>query len=454
MNESKSSTLVMGHRNPDTDAIASAVGYAWLLNATDNGQHGPYSAGRTGEVNAQTAFVLSRFNVEPPPLVVDVWGRVGDLTEQVTALKKGQNLLDAIKNIAATRRPAPVLDEEKRPMGLISGAALFGTLAEALSSTSVLALAHGLDQPVETAIDPKGVILNAEERIRDVITQVLRADQDEFMVVDSDSHYRGLVRKSALLAPPRRKMVIVDHNELQQAVPGLEDGELIEVLDHHRLGNLPTAVPIRFTVEPVGSCSTLVAERGMELETNFPPPIAGLLLCGILSDTLVFRSPTTTARDKKAASWLAKLAQLSAANGDMLPAIEELGGALLAAGAGLGARSGEDVINTDLKFYEAGGSTVGIAQVEIANFRELTPRLPDIREALQKLAEARKLALIMLMVTDVVRGNSRLVVVGQSRLIGALPYVRMDDETLDAPGVVSRKKQLLPAVLAAISQVM
>lgn len=443
-------TLVIGHRNPDTDAIASAVGYAWVLNAI-----GPesYVAARTGEVNPQTAFVLQHFGVEAPLLVVDMWGRVGDLLNVVEPLRHGQQLLAAVQSIAATRHPAPVLDPDSKPIGLISGAGLFANLAEALSSTSVLALAHALDRPVESAVDAGGIVLSATERIRDVIAQVLRADQDEFVVVDEDGRYAGLCRKSALLAPPRRKAIIVDHNELQQAVPGLEEAELIEVLDHHRLDNISTAVPIRFVVEPVGCCSTLVTERALEHDLALPGPIAGLLLGAILSDTLIFRSPTTTPRDRKAAEWLAALAGLPETDGSRMPAIESFGSKLLAAGAGLGERAAQEIITSDLKFYESNGLAVGIAQVEIANLRELSDRLDDLQAALSDLAESRKLALSMLMVTDVVRGNSRLVAVGQPRLIAALPYARLDDDTLDAAGIVSRKKQLLPAVLAAIAQV-
>ncbi len=445
-------TLVIGHRNPDTDAIASTVGYAWLLNTL-----GPeaYIAGRTGKVNTQTAFALEHFGLQPPELVPDVWGRVGDLAQPLQPLHKGQSLLEACQSVAATRRPAPLLDADSKPIGMLSGAGLFATLAEALSSASVLALAHEFDRPAESALDTSNTILSADEHIRDVVGQALRADQDDFLVINQDGRYLGLCRKSDLLAPPRRRLVIVDHNELAQAVPGLEDAELVEVLDHHRLGNLPTPVPIRFHVDPVGSCSTLVTERALEADQTFPPAIAGLLLTGILSDTLVFRSPTTTPRDKNAGQRLAQMANLTPASASpeaLNAAIQELGQTLLAAGAGLGTRVADEVISTDLKFYESGGRSAGIAQVEVASFSELAPRLPDLRAALQKLEEAQKLTLALLMVTDVVLGNSRLVVTGQPRLITALPYAHMDDNTLDAPGVVSRKKQLLPAVLSALSQ--
>ena len=445
-------TLVIGHRNPDMDAIASAIGYAWLLGNTGTEK---YVAGRVGQVNAQTSFALEYFKVDAPVLVTDVRTRVTDLVETVPSLHRDQTLLEACQSIARTRRPAPLLDENQKPIGLISGAGLFATMANALSSTSVLALAKEFDRPAEAAVDTTSIILQSEEYIRDVISQVLRSDYDEFIVVDEAGHYVGLCRKSYLLSPPRRKIVMVDHNELAQAVPGLEEGEVVEVLDHHRLSSVPTAVPIRFHIEPVGSCSTLVAERAIEQRISFPEGIAGLLLSGILSDTLTFRSPTATDRDRNAAMKLAVMAKLSPASDSaeqIMRSIGEFGQQLLASGAGLGMRPVEEIVNTDVKYYEANGSKVGIAQVEVANLSELAPRLDALREALEEMTKTQKLTLALLMVTDVVLGNSRLVVVGQPRVIATLPYARLDDDTLDAPGIMSRKKQLLPTVLAALSQ--
>lgn len=444
--------LVLGHRNPDTDAIASAIGYAWLLNQTRSEKH---QAGRIGPVNAQTSFALERFKMDAPPLVGDVRSRVSDVTETLPFLRDGQSLLEACQIIARTRRPAALLDAEEKPVGLLTGAGLFANLADALSSTSVLALAKELDRPARSAIDADSVIFRDEEYVQDVVPQALRTDHDEFLVVDSAGKYVGLCRKSALLSPPRRLVVMVDHNELAQAVPGLEEAEIVEVLDHHRLSSPPTSVPIRIQIEPVGSCSTLVTERGIDLNQKFPPEVAGMLLCGILSDTLIFRSPTATERDRIAAMQLAKMAKLCAAKASdeqILAAIEELGKALLSAGAGLGTRPVEEIIGTDVKSYEVGGSKVAIAQVEVTSFSELTQRRDDLLSGLEEMAEHDKLTMALLMITDVVRGNSRLIAVGQPRMISALPYARLDDGTLDAPGVVSRKKQLLPTVLAALSQ--
>lgn len=446
--------LVIGHRNPDMDAIASAIGYAWLLEHTGNEK---YMAGRVGQVNAQTGFALEYFKVPAPALVTDVRTRVVDLVEKMPSLHRGQTLLEACQSIARTRRPAPLLDENRKPIGLISGAGLFATMADALSSTSVLALAKEFDRPAESAVDTNSIILQGEEYIRDVMSQVLRSDNDEFMVVDENGQYSGLCRKSYVLSPPRRRIVMVDHNELAQAVPGLEEGEVVEVLDHHRLSSMPTSVPIRFHIEPVGSCSTLVAERAIEDDVVFPEGIAGLLLSGILSDTLTFRSPTATERDRKAALKLAVMARLAGAKDSedkVMQSIADYGQQLLAAGAGLGTRPVEEIVGTDIKYYEANGAKVGIAQVEVANLSELAPRLDALKEALEELVKTQKLTLALLMVTDVVLGNSRLVVVGQSRVIATLPYARLDDDTLDAPGIMSRKKQLLPTVLAALSQAM
>src|SRR5262249_476028 len=151
------------------------------------------------------------------------WARVGDLAESLPALRKGQKLLEACQSIAQTRRPAPVLDENGKPLALLTAAGLFGNLADALGSDSVLALARELDRPVESSRDGSGIVLNAEDHIRDVIGQALRSEQDDFLIVDQTGKYLGLCRKSGLLAPPRRKLVMVDHNEPSQAVLGLED---------------------------------------------------------------------------------------------------------------------------------------------------------------------------------------------------------------------------------------
>jgi manganese-dependent inorganic pyrophosphatase len=176
--------------------------------------------------------------------------------------------------------------------------------------------------------------------------------------------------------------------------------------------------------------------------------MAGLLLAGLMSDTLVLKSPTTTARDRVAAKrlegwWLS-------GGGTAYQSFGEFGAAVLAAGAGLAVRDVESIVNTDLKIYEGGGIKFGVAQVEVANLHEVDNRLEEIRAGLESLVKSRGLALAVLMVTDVVRGGSRLVLSEQSERLNDLPYQRMADGTLDAPDLLSRKKQLLPTILGLL----
>jgi manganese-dependent inorganic pyrophosphatase len=192
-----------------------------------------------------------------------------------------------------------------------------------------------------------------------------------------------------------------------------------------------------------------VTERVVAAELKAPPAVAGLLLAGVLSDTLIFRSPTTTARDRVAADTLATWCL----GGTGLPfeTVEAYGEAVVSAGSGLAVREIESILNSDLKLYENGDYKFGIAQVEVANRHELGERLDEIRDGLKKLAEAKGLDLAVLMVTDVVRGSSRLVLAGpQATRLEDLPYQNLPDGTLDAPDVVSRKKQLLPAMLSIL----
>lgn len=436
-------TLVIGHRNPDMDTIGAAVGYAWLLDTL-----GPdhYVPGRTGEINAQTAFAVTYFDVPVPELVTDVAPHVRDAIRPAPVLHAGQPLRDAVQAMPSDDSAAVVLDPSHKPIGSLSRAELFAAIAPTL--TDPVALAKTLDRPVESVVNMTPVTLAADASVREVLNGALRANTSVFVVIDAKGKYVGLCHKADLLSPPHRKVVLVDHNEPAQAVGGLDEAELVEVLDHHRLGNPGTVFPIRFRVDPVGSCSTLVAEQAFLDSLTFPKPVAGLLLSGILSDTLVFKSPTSTFRDRRTAEGLAQMAGLNGPD-----ALAQYGTALLAAGAGLSAHTDEDeIIKADFKQYDENGYSAGVSQVEVAGFSELSSRLTELRKALEKARESGKLSLAILVVTDIIDSNSRLIAVGQANLIGALPYSRLPDGTLYAPGLVSRKKQLLPVILETLQK--
>jgi manganese-dependent inorganic pyrophosphatase len=226
----------------------------------------------------------------------------------------------------------------------------------------------------------------------------------------------------------------------------LEEAEVVEILDHHRLGNSSTHVPIRFTVDIVGSTSTLISERIEEAGMSPPPEIAGLLLAGLLSDTLVLTSPTTTGRDKQAAERMGRWAFVhnTPLQGET---IKTYGEKILQAGSGLSARKPEEIVSSDMKHYEAGGMKFLISQVEVTNLMQLDEHRQVLLKALEALRIQDGMNFAMLMVTDVVRGSSRILMVNEPPKLQDLPYPRQPDGTRLAEGVVSRKKQLLPVVL-------
>jgi len=236
-----------------------------------------------------------------------------------------------------------------------------------------------------------------------------------------------------------------------QAVGALQDAALLEILDHHRLGNASTHVPINSTVDIVGSTSTLVSERIEDAGLSAPPALAGVLLAGLLSDTLILKSPTTTPRDHRAADRLGRWAFVR--NGPLAgETVASWGQQVLRAGSGLATRDPDEVVSTDLKLYEAGGYKFAIAQVEVTDLLQLDEHRLHLTESLAALQKSRGLDFAMMMVTDVVDTSSRLILVNAPLLLNDLPYPPLPDGTRQAPGVVSRKKQLLPAVLGLLER--
>jgi manganese-dependent inorganic pyrophosphatase len=284
----------------------------------------------------------------------------------------------------------------------------------------------------------------------------MRIEADDFLVLDDQGWYVGIATRDNILDPPRARLILVDHNDLAQAVRGAEEAEIVAVLDHHQLGDLQTPVPIPIAIEPVGSTSTLVAERCREQAPGregllwegraaergcMPLGLAGMLLSGLLSDTLVFRSPTTTERDRAAAAWLAGLSRV-----EVLPYGEEL----LRAGSRIAAHPAGEILNADRKSYQIGGKAVSIGQVEVADMHELASRREEILAALEGRRERESLGLMCLMITDVMAGRSRLLCRGETRLLTLLQFPRSGEGEFDLGEMLSRKQQLLPALHAML----
>lgn len=439
---------VVGHINPDTDSIAAAMGYAWLLRERDNANT---IAARAGALNAQTSWVLKTLGLEAPTLLTDASPRFDSVMQRLDSLRPDAQLGMAWTLASRTGGIAPIVNEDGTPYGMINGMSLFQYFTDVLGprpgNTTVREM---MSAPCESAANTNVPKFQANAHIRDSLNRILRDEIDDVWVVDEKGLYLGIARQRNLLNPPRIKIILVDHNEPRQSIAALEEAELLEILDHHRLGNPYTHQPIRFTVDVVGSTSTLVTEQAAEAGLSAPPAIAGALLAGLLSDTLILTSPTTTARDKAAAERLARWAFVggSPLKGET---IESYGKAVLSAGAGLSNRKPEDVVSTDIKPFEGGGFKFAVAQAEVTDIMQLTEYLEPLTKALDDLRNKRGLDFAMLMVTDVVRGTSRLLISSSAPpILENLPYPPLPDGTRDAPGVVSRKKQLLPAVLGLL----
>ena len=441
-------TYVIGHVNPDTDSIASAMGYAWLLRERDGMDT---LAARAGALNPQSAWVLKELKLDPPVLLTDASPRFESVMQRLDSIRPQAQLGLAWTLASRTGGIAPVVDEDGKPYGIINGFSLFKYFAEVLGpQPGDTTVRHMMSAPCKDAANTSVAKYPANGHIRDFLNRILRDDVDEYWVIDENGLYCGIARQRDLLNPPRLKIILVDHNEPSQAIAALEEAELLEILDHHRLGNPHTHSPIRFTVDIVGSTSTLVCEQTAEAGLSMPPALAGALLAGLLADTLILTSPTTTPRDKQAAERLARWAFVggSPLKGET---IESYGKAVLSAGAGLSNRKPEEVVGNDIKLYEAGGFKLAIAQVEVTDLVQLSDHLAPLTKALDELKDKRGLDFAMLLVTYIVRGSSRLIISSAAPpILDNLPYPPLSDGTRDAPGVVSRKKQLLPVVLGLL----
>lgn len=443
------SIYVIGHVNPDTDSIAAAVGYAWLLHERDGADT---IAARAGALNPQTTWLLKLLEIEPPMLIADASPRFQAVTRRLDTTTPDNPLRDAWTITSRTAGIVPVVEEDGTPFGLINGNSMFNLINKMVGpfpDRQNMKLSDILELSCREAADTSVPCFQASTRIRDLIHRILREEHNDFLVIDDKGLYLGVCSQRDVLNPPRLRVILVDHNEPGQALGALEEAELIEILDHHRLGNQSTHIPIRFTVDIVGSTSTLITERIEDAGLSAPPHIAALLISGLLSDTLVLTSPTTTERDRRAADRLSRWAFIRSGHlsGET---INSFGQKLLRAGSGLSTRDPQDIVSTDLKLYEAGGFKFAIAQVEVTDLLQLKEHLNPLRLALDDLREKRSLNFAMLMVTDIVGGSSRMITVNAPTILDDLPYPRQADGTMAAEGVVSRKKQLLPAILGLL----
>lgn len=287
------------------------------------------------------------------------------------------------------------------------------------------------------------VVLSPNDMVHDIKYRVMASTAAQCPVCDHDGKLIGIVAKANLTAPPPMKMILVDHNELSQAVPGAEELPIIEVVDHHRIGIRPTLEPIRYTCDVVGSTCTIVANMFKNCGELPERATAGLLLSGVVTDTLLFQSPTTTELDKKTAQWLEKLAGVKA---------DKLFSQLLEIDSPLATMSAHNAINSDRKDYNENGWSFSISQLEETNLSIVYKHKEKLLAELQRRIVADKLDFFGLIITDAVRGNSILLYAGNKQILSSLHFKKKDNDILLMPGVLSRKKQFLPLILSIISE--
>jgi manganese-dependent inorganic pyrophosphatase len=433
-NWNKETLYVVGHQRPDTDAIASAIGFTYFLLHHEKGEvYRDILAARTGPPSAQALYALGRFEIQSPLLLTSVAPLFSHIVEKRYAFYPQAPLSDVLERLGDDGRGIPVVDKTNKALGFVSPMGVARTYAR---GRQIITTCKDVTESVPA--------FRLRDRLSDHRMTILRNPYNEFLVLDEDGDYVGIGQKRDVLYPPKASLYLVDHNELSQAVPGADEAEVMGVLDHHRLGNPPTAAPIPFTIEPVGSTSTLVAEQCVAAKLRPSRGVAGMLLSGILSDTLTFRSPTTTPRDKKIAEWLGSVCGVD---------IYLYGKELLGAAPGLLARTPAEILEADRKSYEMGGVSVALAQIEVAGMQEL----PDLKEAIlatmEDLLDREQLGFIALMVTDVIQGRSRLLATGEVKYLEALPYPRISEGEYDLGEIVSRKKQLAPDLQGVLETV-
>lgn len=549
---------VIGHKNPDTDAICSAIGYAALLRAT--GEEPDAIPARCGEVSQRTKWVLERSGIELPLLLTDVRTNAGMVCHQnVIKVSVNDTFLTAYNRMLnAGIRCVPVEDEHGQLTGILHYIDLLRLLlpqdTEGISVRTVHAslshLAETLkaerldcneplseeeedlillvgassqstvekrlkqaehegnlddflvlcgDRPIvqryaiscgarallvtgNNKVSPeicnlahsRGVVLlrcsqdtaSASTLIRcsrtvrhvmatdfltlqphQAISQLRRrlsaSDQDLFPVVDPKSEKMiGVISKSDFVDPPRIRVALVDHNEYAQAVNGIEEAEVTEVIDHHRLaGDLVSREPIRYLNEPVGSTCTLVA-RKFRYRGVTPEPAVAICLCGgIVSDTLCLSSPTTTSLDREMLEWLGEMADI-----DPQKFTEEF----FAVGSLIANGSTDEILNADRKEFDEQGLRISVSQVEERDLHGFDARREELEQELRKLHTDKQYDLTILAVTDVALHHSMVMAIGRDSVLSHLPFERVDETLFHGPGVVSRKRQIFPAICEAI----
>lgn len=534
---------VSGHRNPDTDSIASAIGYAELRSRLDPDNE--YVPVRLGDCNPQTTWLLERSGAREPMFLPHVMPRARDVMRTRFPVS-GQDEPIREAGLAMTKADlelVPIVDEAGALCGVLTERALArryiretrrtSTLEEAptfisaivavlegelvvgedrqlsgrvwVHSTDVarksgisdgdvvvvgnrpdaqllaldlgaalLVISNGsapqpevierarergtavvvspldsyvsgrmitLAAPCRALMETDALTVNEDFLVDDISEQVKEIHYGGAVAIDGDQRPVGLITRSDLVAPPRRRIVLVDHAEQAQSVIGIGQAEIIEILDHHHIGSIETRVPVTATFDPVGSTATLVVERFRQNGLEPSPSSARMLLGAVLSDTVILNSATTTDRDHAVVSYLERALAVDA---------RELGREMFESTADVSKVSADEIVTRDAKRYQIrGGQTICIAQVEVVG-RSLLERKEELLEVMARERERKELGVYALMITDVLEHGTDMLVSGDVAAVARSFGVEASDSTIALPGVMSRKKEVAPKLMTAL----
>ena len=542
--------FVIGHKNPDTDSICSALAYAGYKQKLDKtGQ--VYTAKRAGELNNETKFVLERFHVTPPELLKNVAPQVKDIdlreipgVDEGISMKKAWTLMrdENISTLPVTQNNKligliTVKDLATSEMDIFDSRLLakssttFANIVETLDGTMITGdpaccckegkLLIGAANPelLEQFIDPGDIVIlanryesqfcaiemgasclivcmgvpitktiqklaeekgcfiittphdtftvarlicqsapiryfmtkenlavfHSEELIEEAKEIMTKTRYRYFPVTDQNGNYMGMFSRRNYMDMDRKRVILVDHNEKSQAVDGLEQADILEIIDHHRLGSLETMQPVFFRNQPLGCTATIIYQMYQESGLSIEPNVAGLLCAAILSDTLMFRSPTCTQADQDAAQALAETAGID------IPSFAQ---EMFAAGSDLKEKTPEEIFYQDFKRFEAGNLSFAVGQINSMNQQDLDNIKDTLLPYMENVRRQQGFEMVFFMLTNIIEESTELLMEGPKAAETVLAAFQKEPNghSVSLNGVVSRKKQLIPPILKALQQ--
>lgn len=539
---------VVGHKNPDTDSICSAISYAHLKSKVTGDEYCPR---RAGQLNEETQYILERFGVEPPKLLSDLrvqvkdvefcnlegisenmsikaaWKQMKELKMNTLPIVRNKKLKGLItvgdiamsymdvydsgilsksrtqyRNIASTidgevivgnahsyilqgkvgvvassrtlmsefiqENDLVILGDRKEAhqmavdinvccIVICNGAKVSEEILKQAEEKEIVIISSPYDTftvsrlinqsiPVKQFMTKDGIVsFQVEDFVDDVKEVMARKRFHDFPVLDDSGEFLGFISRRRLLNSRRKQVILVDHNEKNQAVDGIEEAEVLEIIDHHRLRSIETMGPVYFRNQPVGCTCTIVYQMYQEAGVEIDPVIASLLCSAIISDTLMFRSPTCTPVDEAAAKHLAKIAQID---------IEELALAMFRAGSNLKGKTAEEICFLDFKQFTVNDITFGVGQISSMSEQELEEIKKEVESYIETARKQQGLDMIFFMLTNIITESSELLCAGAGakEKIAAAFDISAKTERLELKGVVSRKKQLVPTLVASLQQ--